>query len=302
VTEIDMATRVETPYTRRARYYSSHEAFNIKHPEIPAHVFVAERDRALDPASPTGLVACDLGAALHAPGPLTTPLILARYARIRAGERLATRFAATGELYYVMAGEGETRAGADRIGWEAGDIVCLPGGAEHVHEAGGQDCVLWVITNEPELAFARTRPPAPEASPVEPVHYPADEIRAGLARIHALPAELTSTGKALVFTSQAMEGPKTILPSLTLAMNSLAPTEMQRPHLHNSVAVTLAVQGDDCYSMIGGRRLPWQRWATMITPPGEMHSHHNDGRSLAMFLIVQDGGLHYYTRTMGFSY
>jgi gentisate 1,2-dioxygenase len=297
-----MATRVETPYTRRARYYSSHEAFNITHSAIPAHVFVAERDRALDPATPTGLIACDLSAELHAAGPVTTPLILARYARIRAGERLATRFAATGELYYVIAGEGETRAGADRIAWEAGDIVCLPGGGEHVHQAGSRDAVLWVITNEPELAFAATRPPAAETSPVEPVHYPADEIRQGLARIHALPAELTSTGKALVFTSAAMDTPKTVLPSLTLAMNSLLPTEMQRPHLHNSVAVTLPVQGERCYSMIGGRRVPWQPWATMITPPGEMHSHHNDGDTLAMFLIVQDGGLHYYTRTMGFSY
>ena len=40
----------------------------------------------------------------------------------------------------------------------------------------------------------------------------------------------------------------------------------------------------------------------MITPPADAHSHHNDGDHLARFLIVQDGGLHYHTRTMGFSY
>jgi gentisate 1,2-dioxygenase len=40
----------------------------------------------------------------------------------------------------------------------------------------------------------------------------------------------------------------------------------------------------------------------LITPPAHLHSHHNEGRERATFLIVQDGGLHYHTRTMGFSY
>ncbi len=31
-------------------------------------------------------------------------------------------------------------------------------------------------------------------------------------------------------------------------------------------------------------------------------SHHNEGDRLARFLIVQDGGLHHHTRTMGGSY
>src|SRR5881275_3347866 len=76
-----MATTVETTYARRARYYSSADGFNIKRPRIPAHVFARERDRALDPATPTGLLPLDLGTALGTDGPATTPLILARYAR-----------------------------------------------------------------------------------------------------------------------------------------------------------------------------------------------------------------------------
>ena len=39
----------------------------------------------------------------------------------------------------------------------------------------------------------------------------------------------------------------------------------------------------------------------MMTPPAESHSHHNVGDQLALFLIVQDGGLHDHARTMGFS-
>ena len=40
----------------------------------------------------------------------------------------------------------------------------------------------------------------------------------------------------------------------------------------------------------------------MITPPADLHSHHNEGDRVALFLIVQDGGLYYHCRTMGFSY
>jgi hypothetical protein len=55
-----MATRVETPYTRRARYCSSAAGLNIKRPVVPAHVFRVECDRALDPTAPTGLILLDL--------------------------------------------------------------------------------------------------------------------------------------------------------------------------------------------------------------------------------------------------
>ena len=56
-----------------------------------------------------------------------------------------------------------------------------------MHEAGGTDCVLWIVTNEPELAFERAEPPAPGAAPIDAVHYPAHEIRRQLELIHGLP-------------------------------------------------------------------------------------------------------------------
>jgi gentisate 1,2-dioxygenase len=54
--------------------------------------------------------------------------------------------------------------------------------------------------------------------------------------------------------------------------------------------------------MIDGERKDWAPWATTITPPVSAHSHHNDGDRLAKFLIVQDGGLYYHARTMGFEF
>src|SRR5262245_35541390 len=113
-----MATTIETTYARRARYYSSADGFNIKRSPVPAHVFVRERAWALDPASPTGLLPLDLSQALGSDGPATTPLILTRYARIRAGQSLTTRFEASGEIYYVIAGNGETTWGTETLGWE----------------------------------------------------------------------------------------------------------------------------------------------------------------------------------------
>lgn len=151
--------------------------------------------------------------------------MLARYARVRAGETLATRFAASGAIHYVLAGRGQTRAAGDTVTWAASDVFVLPGGPDAGH-AAAEDSVLWIVTNEPQLAFERLRPPAPGDAPVEAVHDPAVEIRRQLEAIHRLPAEKTMTGKA----------------------------------------VTLS------------------------------------GDELALFLIVQDGGLHDHCRTMGFAY
>src|SRR5260370_8009894 len=121
-----MATTVETRYTGRARYYSSLDGFNVKSPRVSAHVFLPERDRALDPTAPTGLIPLDQSGPLALDFPATTPLILARYARIRAGERLATRFAASGQIYYAIAGGGETRWGDEAIAWDARHPLRLP--------------------------------------------------------------------------------------------------------------------------------------------------------------------------------
>ncbi len=296
------ATVVDTPYTRRARYFDSSNAFALKYPQVPCRQFIAERDLAFDEGSATGLIPLDLSAELGTPFPATTPLILTRYARVRAGERLTTRFKASGELYYVVRGEGHTLCGTDRIVWGAGDVLCLPGGGEITHVAGAKDCVLWVITNEPELAFESLEPPAPENAVTGPVHYPAAEIRHQLARVAKKLEGKKIAGLALVFSSIDQEHQRNVLPTLTLAVNQLPPGDFQRPHTHNSAAITLCLEGERCYSMIDGQRVDWQPDAVMVTPPAAVHSHHNDGDAWMSCLIVQDGGLHYHCRTMDFRY
>ncbi len=296
------AAKADTPAAARARYFDSSNAFALNYPPVPCHQFLAERDLAFDPATATGLIALDLRDRLGTAFPATTPLMLTRYARIRKGDRLTTRFKASGELYYVLRGEGHTLCGAERIAWGPGDVLCLPGGGETAHVAGAEDCVLWVITNEPELAFEQLEPPAPENALTRPVHYPAAEIRQQLARVASKLAGRKIAGLALVFSSTDQAHLRNVLPTLTLAVNQLPPGDFQRPHTHNSAAITLCLAGEGCYSMIDGERVDWQPHAAMVTPPGAVHSHHNDGDAWMSCLIVQDGGLHYHCRTMDFRY
>jgi gentisate 1,2-dioxygenase len=300
--EGERAMIADTPYTRRARYFDSANAFALKYPPVPCHQFLAERNRALDPATGTAAIPLDLSDRLGTEFAATTPLILTRYLRIRARDTLRTQLKASGELYYAIEGSGETSNGADRIAWGPGDVFCLPGGRESNHVAGDADCVLWLITNEPELAFEHLEPPRHGNAVTGPVHYPAAEIAHQLKRVGEKLKGQRAAGLALVFSSAEQARSRNVLPSLTLAVNQLPPGDSQRPHRHNSAAVTLSIQGKNCYSLIDGKRVDWQEHAVMVTPPGDVHSHHNDGDQQMICLIVQDGGLYYHCRSMGFEF
>ncbi len=114
----------------RGRFFNTGNAFNVQLPPVPDHLFVAEPNAAMDPAAPTGLIACDLSQQLGCAYPATTPLVLARYARIRAGETLTTEFAASGIICYVISGAGRTEGGPNRShGMRRTCSSCQAGGA-----------------------------------------------------------------------------------------------------------------------------------------------------------------------------
>ena len=286
----------------RARYFNTGNAFNVILPPVPNAVFADEAMRALDPATPTGLIACDASDAMGCAFPATSPLVLASYARIRAGEELAVDFVASGAVYYVIQGTGTTVSGNETITWAPGDVFVTPGGVAQTHGAGARDAVLWVVTNEPQLAFETLQAPAAGAAPTGVVHYPADEIDRQIKLIYQVGRGDEIPGSALIFSSDRQEASRNVLPTLTVAMNSLPPGETQRPHRHNAVAISLVIRGEGCFSMIDGVRKDWAPWATTITPPVSVHSHHNEGTEPAMFLIIQDGGLYYHARAMGFEF
>ncbi len=286
----------------RARYFNTGNAFNVILPNVPNAVFSDEPSRALDPATKTGFVNCDVSQEMECPFPATSPFLLARYARINPGESLTADFNASGIVHYVITGTGSSKINDEEITWASGDVFVVPGGAPTVHRVGDEAAVLWVVGNDPQLNFENLRAPASGNAPTGVVHYPADEIARQIELIYNVGRGDDIAGSALIFSSEMQQESRNILPTLTLAMNSLPAGAMQRPHRHNSVAVSLVIKGDKCYSMIDGVRKDWAPWATTITPPVSVHSHHNDGDEQAMFLIVQDGGLFYHARAMGFEF
>ena len=288
---------------QRALYFNTGNAFDLHWPPVPDASFVDEPARALDPATPTGLIACDRSREMGCAFAATTPLVLARYARIRRGETLPARFEASGVVCYVIAGSGRSTSGDETIDWSAGDVFVLPGAVAQGHAAAADgDAVLWIVTNEPQLAFERLRGPAPGDAPTDPVHFTGDEIERQIDLLYRVGRGQDIAGSALIFSSTGQEAIRNVLPTLTVAMNSLPPGATQRPHRHNSVAVSLVIQGERCHSLVDGRRKDWSPWATTVTPATSVHSHHNGGERRAMFLIVQDGGLYYHTRALGFSF
>ena len=220
-----------------------------------------------------------------------------------AGETLTGRFRASGEFYYGIAGSGSASKAGETIEWSAGDVFALPGGGDTELTAGGDGAVLFQVTNEPELTFNGLDAPHPEDAPTQAALYRDPEIRHQMALVHdAQKANPNVTGLALHFSSERRQKMRDIHPSIALAMNSLDGNSVQRPHRHNSAALTLPIQSEGVYSVIEGERVDWHPYAIMITPPAELHEHHNEGDAQMRSLVVQDGGLYYHLRTIGFSF
>ena len=292
----------DTIYTQRARYFDSENAFNIVHSPVPGHSFVAERDRAFSQNTGTRFIPLDQSDTMNLSYPATTPLILASYARISAGDVLTHTPCASAVFGFVIKGQGCSLQGEEKIEWGEGDVFCFSGGVPISHSSAAEDSILWVVTNEPQLAFEGFLPPDLSSAPVQATHFPAAEIERELKVADAKIKDHLAAGLAVVISTKKLEESKNISPSLTLAMNQLRAGGVQPPHRHNSVAVSLIVDGSDGYSMVDGIRKNWEPWVTIVTPPESVHSHHNDSSSQASWLIVQDGGLYYHCRTMGFSY
>lgn len=301
-TAVREETERHTPYASRARYFTNENGFAFSWPAVPMHQFLAERDRAFGADAPSGLIALDISGDLRTTYPATTPTLLCRYVRIRAAEQLRTAFAASGEIYYVMSGSGESRNGPDVLRWSRGDVFCFPGGGETLHRAGNAPCLLFAVTNEPLLAFERLRAPLPGQAVVETTYWPAAEIEHHFQQVWNRPAHPETTGDSVQFSSAALAPSSNTIPSINTAINTLAAGGDQRPHRHNGVAVTLAIQGEGIHSLIDGKRVDWSTGAAQITPATMLHSHHNRGSARMRSFVVQDEGLHHYTRTPGFSF
>lgn len=293
----------KTESVARARFFSVEEGFNIKRPRLEPRQFTTERDAAFRADARTSEILLDCAADLGLSHPATSPLLLAGYLRVNAGEKLTVSRVATGEIHVVLAGMGETRKGGDRVRWSGGDIFCLPGGEAPAEHIADDAAVLYHVCDAPALAFIGARAPGPGAAPIKAVHYPYALVAEQLAGLRRRQLPPDAPGRAVNLSSAEMDRLKTCLPSMTLTYNLVPSGDVQRSHSHNATALVLVQRPGRCRSVIGGRPFDWSENAVILTPATEVHSHANAADAdWALALIVQDGGLYYHARTMGFAF
>ncbi len=290
-------------YLERARYYSPSNIFQVKRAPIPRRNFVAECERARADSTPTQWITLDIAEEIGVDGPATTPLMLARYAKVAPGDTLDGCFAASGEIYYVISGSGTATKASETLSFMKGDVFTLPGGGATALQADGDGVVLFQVTNEPELAFHGLAAPEPANAPTVAARYPMADWLSELTNARDINSrDEGRSGQALHLTSERNGRTDSLHPTIKVAINSLDPGCRQRPHRHNSVAMTLPLQSQHVHSVIEGERLDWHPFAMMITPPAELHEHCNDGDEMMLSLVIQDGGLYFRCRTIGFSF
>ena len=290
---------LDTPYAHRALFWSAANNFQQLQPDVPSHVFVAERDLALDERTGTASIPLDLSERLGLRYPATVPNLLARYVRVADGDGLELDLVSSGEVYYVMAGDGEVDKGDDRFAWGTGDVFALPGsgGPTRIRARGG-DALLWMVTDEPVFSYFGVAGPGDD-SPA--VHYVAGAIEREMDLIHHRVDDGTQSGKAILFTRPGLEATHLATPTVAFALNSLPPGDDQPPHRHNAAALTLCIRGEGVHSMVDGRKVDWLDRAVMVTPPSALHSHHNRGKDMMYSVVAQDGGVFYNARTLGYA-
>lgn len=285
----------------RAIYYAPEVAFDRPVPRVPPAVFAAERDRAFDPAAPTGWVPLDQSEALGCAWPATTPALLAGYIVIRAGERFAHTVKSTGQVYYVIRGDGMTTCRQERFSWDQGDGFCLPGGTE-IELTSASGAILLMVSNEPELSFLRANSDGQAADDLTPTCFRATEVDARLRQVHGRNGEQKSAGKSVVFVTPLMEARRLTTPTLLAAINSLEAGGDQRPHRHSSAALTLSIAGEGVHSLVDGQVIPWRPDTVIVTPAYAVHSHHNRGAREMRSFVVQDTGLYTELRSLSFAW
>ena len=295
------APALDSVCARRALYWSAANNFQKGRPDVPGHVFAAERDRALDDRTGTALIPLDLSDRLGLDYPASVPNLLARYVRVEGGDEIAFDLASSGEACYVMEGDGEAEKAGERFAWAAGDVFVLPGaGGPTRIRAGEGGALLWMVTDEPVFSYFGIEA-APLRNGAGAVHYPAEAIEAEMDLIHRRVDDGTQSGKAVLFSRADLEANHLATPTVAFAFNSLPPGDDQPPHRHNAAALTLCVRGEGVHSMVDGRKVDWMDRAVMVTPPSALHSHHNRGPEMMYSVVAQDGGVFYNARTLGYA-
>ncbi|AGA25653.1 cupin domain-containing protein [Singulisphaera acidiphila] len=99
----------------------------------------------LHEAGPSRVIPLNAGRSHDDPVTATAGLALStNVIRLRAQEPVATHAQASEEFYYVLRGQGRSRAGDQAREWQRGDSFVLPSGQTTVHAASEDATLLWI--------------------------------------------------------------------------------------------------------------------------------------------------------------
>tara|TARA_B100002051_G_scaffold130301_1_gene123800 strand:+ start:730 stop:1632 length:903 start_codon:yes stop_codon:yes gene_type:complete len=285
----------------RAIWNTPENAFDWSWPKVPRHQFLSEKQKAYDFNGDSLLIPLDISNVLKTSYMATTPSILARYIKINSKKNLSHILSTSGEIYYVLEGKGFSKNENEIIEWSKGDVFCFPGGKETEHSSIADNSILFLVTNEPLLNFEQLSP-SNNNSNILPSHWPHEKTASFLEERYKRPKTKETSGVAVLFSTEETLPSRNTIPSINTSINTLEAGGDQRPHRHNGVAITLAIEGEKVYSMIEDQKIDWKNGVAQITPAAELHSHHNRGSKRMISFVVQDEGLHWYLRTTGFSW
>ena len=100
----------------------------------------------------------------------------------------------------------KTESGDEIIEWNAGDVFVTPVDESQTHYAIDEPAVLWIVTNEPQLAFEKLQALMAGKAPTDVVHYPSKEIDKQIDLIYRVGRGDDIAGSALIFCIQQTGG------------------------------------------------------------------------------------------------
>jgi gentisate 1,2-dioxygenase len=123
--------------------------------------------------------------------------------------------------------------------------------------------------------------------PLRPLLVGKADIEAEIERLTIGPFR---GSRCAAIVNPALTGSFSFYPAVTISLNVLLPGERTRPHRHNSSVINFGIQGSGT-SVIGGRRVEWNKFDTWTTPPWTVHQHLNDTGEVQVRLSYSNSGL-----------
>ena len=257
---------------------------------------------------PTGVVPLDLSQQLGIKGGgATSPALLAKFVRIRAGEQIDTSPNATSQLYYVLYGRGFAAVNGRLVRWEKGDFLTLPAAARAVFYADAETAMYWVH-DEPLLRYLGVDATRPMFRATK---FRRTDAVAKLEDIASRPGANDKSRVSVLLANAEEEQSLTITHVLWAMFGVLPAGQEQRPHRHQSVALDLILDAppSGCYTLLGTRldergeiadpiRVEWQAGGAFTTAAGHVARALQRDRYPAHLIPVQDAGLQTYLRSL----